>query len=171
MDSEFWHLLCLVSGLLVNSAIQMLVARRIWLKSFVMGFLAGYAVLAGLTAAVGSLDGKSLAEFTAIFVGISIAYAACGFSYFNIVNGGKSSLRVRILAEIQGASDGLDVDELLKRYPPAGMFRIRLTRMLAHGQVVVRGGRLCTGQRTLIAIGLAMIFMKRLVLKKRSEFD
>lgn len=167
--------LCLGAGLLVCAAVQVGVCRHLpslgWLRSFFAGFAAGYPVtilpLLGLLAPVPPPFGGT----AALFVASGLSYASCVFFYFNVINGGRSALRIRLLDELDRAPGGLTYDELRARYSPEEMYRTRLERMVGHGQVRRRGGRLHVGRPTLLFIARLVTLAKLVVTGRRSEFD
>lgn len=164
----------LLLGLLLNALVQVALSRRGWLRSFVLGCGAGLLLFAVLVLWArwrpGLLQPHPFKEFLALVAAGSLAYAACSFFYFSVVNGGKSALRVRLLQELRTRPDGLTMAEILERYPPREMFRTRLERLLAHGQVVLRDGRYRIGSPLVLAIARAVFALKRLVVGTESEF-
>lgn len=171
MRPEILLLIFLAIGLAANALVQVVTARRGWLRSFFLGFILGLAAF--LVLAIVILPGRVAfwPEGAALTVAGAIAYVACGFFYFSIVNGGRSGLRIRLLAEIAETPEGLTTEDILKRYPSDEMYRARMERMLYHGQVVRREGRLFTGKPTLIILGGLVIFAKWIILGKKWEFD
>jgi hypothetical protein len=170
----FSHLGALAAGLFVNAAVQILSCRltpgRGWVRSFLSGFVAGLAATAILEAAF--LPGAGGRPIDLIFslCAVALAYAGCGFFYFNVVNGGRSALRVRLLAELAAAPDGLTAEEMLRRYGPDEMFKKRLERLLGHGQLVLREGRCHIGRPIMLTIARLVTLAKRVVIGKESEF-
>lgn len=168
------HLALLVGGLLVDAAVQLACCRpslRLgWIRSILTGFAAGAAALAALEAAVAPTLGQDPADLGFALLTVFGTYAAAGFFYFNVVNGRKSALRVRLLHELRAAPAGLTAEQLLERYPPEGMIEARLERMLGHGQIVERGGRWFVPRGPLLLIARVMSATKMFVIGKRSEF-
>jgi hypothetical protein len=168
------HFALLVAGLAVDGTVQVAWCRAAprlgWIRSILVGFAAGAAALAALEAAAAPALGQSPADLCFTLLAVFGTYAAAGFFYFNVVNGRKSALRVRLLRELREAQAGLTVGELLERYPPEGMVEARLERMLGHGQILERGGRWFVRRGALWLIARAMFAAKLLVIGKRSEF-
>ncbi len=175
MSIELLHLTALGVGLAVNAALQILTCRLAprwgWLHSFFVGFLGGMAVLFALEGWLAVAGTSSPLQATDRFFAIGITYAALSFFYFNIINGDKSALRVRLLRELSAAPEGLDYENLLRAYSPDEMFATRIERLLGHGQVILRDGRYSIGKPDVIIIARILGFMKLLVMGKRSEFD
>lgn len=167
-------LAALVSGLALNALVQVLQSRRGWVRSFVLGCAAGYLLFAALALVLPASPGPGLPRPTApdaahLLAG-TLAYGACSFFYFSVVNGGKSALRVRLLQELRDRPEGLTQAEIIERYPPREMFETRLERLLAHGQLVLRDGRYRVGSPVVLTIGRAVFALKRLVTGSDSEF-
>ncbi|SME98993.1 hypothetical protein SAMN06265365_114131 [Tistlia consotensis] len=97
----------------------------------------------------------------------------CGwFVFLNFVQAGQSSLRVRILLELQAAgAAGLPHDDLLARYSDRHLTHLRLERMVAGGAVLRRDGRLWLASPSLARLLGLMRALKRLYLGRLSEFD
>jgi hypothetical protein len=172
--AAFLHLGALAAGLLVNAAVQILSCRRTpgrgWVASFLSGFGAGFLALAALEAAFLPGAGQDPLDLVSSLCAVALAYAACGFFYFNVVNGGRSALRVRLLAELAAAPGGLTAEEILRLYGPDEMFAKRLERLLGHGQLVLRDGRCHIGRPAVVTIARLVTIAKRIVIGKESEF-
>ena len=93
-----------------------------------------------------------------------------GYCYFHFINLGETGRRIRIVRELLSA-DGLTLEELLRRYNTSDMVEIRLARLLNNGQIAERNGKLFINNQFLVKASQIMIFMKKIILGKTSEFD
>jgi putative flippase GtrA len=174
MPAYDWLLLpVLVAGLLVNGGLQVLSCRlgRGWISSFFAGFAAGLAATVAGVLWLTVPAGLAGIETLALVASAALAYGACGFFYFNIVNGRKSALRVRLLRELRESPAGLSAAEVLERYRPDEMFTTRLGRMVAHRQALEVRGRLHVRHGAVWMIMRAMTALKLLIFGARSEFE
>jgi hypothetical protein len=94
-----------------------------------------------------------------------------GYCYFHFINLGETARRVRIVRELLEAGGSLTRTELLARYNADEMIRVRFSRMLKNKQVIERNGRYYIGVPLLLWMAEALALMKRIFLKKRSEYD
>jgi hypothetical protein len=91
-------------------------------------------------------------------------YAALGFGYWAFVNLNITSLRIRLLQEVQDTPDGLPVAELERRYGTEEKLRRRLVRLVGNGQYVERDGRFHLGKRTFLNIARTIDLARFLIL-------
>lgn len=151
-------LLAAGAGLLVAVVIDVL-AGRIGLSR-----IAAY----GASLALGLLVTLALAPaqpLTALAV-----YAPWWFVFLNFSQGLESSLRIRLLREVQDAGGRIERAVLYERYSDATLLHLRLDRMVAAGAVVRRNGRLHVASPGLRAIAGLFRTLKRLLLGRESEF-
>ncbi len=93
-----------------------------------------------------------------------IVLAGVSYAYADAVSFGQSSIRTRILDEIDCAGGELSADALLERYSGADVFELRLGRLSRQGQLELRGERAHTGphrNRQLLA-GRFFLWLRRL---------
>ena len=169
MSHDLLHALMPVAGLGLNVLCQVacfrLVPRLGPLKSIVIGFAAG---MVGTVAADALVGGGLVAG--GLLTNIVI-YAALGYGYFHFVNLGETARRIRLLRELNEAEDGLTLTDLLARYDADQIVRVRLARLLASGQIVLRDGRYFIGRPTVLLIARSIVALKGIVLGRRNEFN
>jgi hypothetical protein len=175
MLSEWLMLLAPAVGLSVDVAAQIALFRGCraigLLRSEFGGFIAGAAATAALSWRAAMARPLPSTEGIAFLVANLAIFAALGYGYFHFVNLGETARRVRILRELAAAGGTLTREELFRRYNGAEIVRIRLERLLATGQIVLRNGCYCIGNHTLLRMARLIQLMKLLLLGKRSEFD
>ena len=84
---------------------------------------------------------------------------------------GETARRIRLLRELCDSSDGLSKEGILDRYNAKEIIDIRMKRLLGNGQVVLRNGSYFIGNPTMLFFSGIIVFMKLLILGKKSEFD
>jgi len=164
-----------VIGLAVNVAVQILSFRCAsslgLLKSVFLGFGAGMFFIFGTEYWIYTqMDSDSIGPFVWNVVANGLTCGVLGYCYFHFINLGETGRRIRIVRELLSAG-GLTMEELLKRYNTADMVEIRLARLLNNGQIAEREGRLVIQNAFLLRASQVMVFMKKLILGKASEFD
>lgn len=134
------------------------------LAKLLVGFGAGFVLTAGVCALALAAADTDAADAAAL-TGLCLAtYAALGFGYWSFVNLNMTSLRIRLLQEVQDTPGGLPVAELHRRYGTEEMLRRRLARLLGNGQYTERGGRFYLGKRTFLLIARTFDLARFLIL-------
>lgn len=82
----------------------------------------------------------SLATRSIEVVYFMIVYTCIAYSYFHLFNLSETGRRVRILRELRAAGS-LTAQEISSRYSTALVIEVRLDRLVAAGQLELRGGR------------------------------
>jgi hypothetical protein len=99
------------------------------------------------------------------------SYSALGYCYFHFVNLGETARRIRLLRELSESKNGLSVNEILERYNAKEIIENRLNRLLKSGQVVYKNNRYYIGKPVMLFMSKMILFAKRFILGKSSEFD
>lgn len=164
-----------VIGLVVNVCVQILSFRCLpnlgLLKSVFLGFGMSLVYVLSAEFFIYAQSGETL--ISAFFWNAAANGLTCGvlgYGYFHFINLGETGRRVRIVRELFSA-DGLTMDELLKNYNTTDMVEIRLARLLNNGQIIEQNGKLVIKNAFLLRASHVMVFMKKLMLGKTSEFD
>lgn len=156
--------LALAASLLAHIVCQRL--TRFHVLPYKISLASGFATLIVVEALTFQAGGPWL------LLGDVIMFCAGWFIYLNFVQAGQSSLRVRILLELQTAgTDGLSHDDLHARYNDRVLTRQRLERLISGGAVIRRGGRLRLASPSLSLLIGVMRVLKQLYLSRTSEFD
>lgn len=175
MTLELLHALVPLLGLAVCVETQVLAVRArggaALLRSLAQGLLAGLLAVVLIEAWFVARLPAPGADRLALAVVDVTAYAALWGCYFNFVNLGVTARRPRILIELREEPAGLTYPQLLERYNAAEMVDARLGRLLANGQVLERDGRFWIGKPVMLGLARAIVFAKRVVLGRESEFD
>ena len=170
----WWPVLAPVAALAVNVLGQIVVFRlqdgRHFLRSIALGFLLGAAALtiAQLIYPAGSEPFEVWSK--ALLVNLP-CYVALSYCFFNFVNLGQSSIRVRIYARVAARSDGVSVAEIARDYNEAMLMEMRLQRLVESGDLVLRDERYFLGRNRFVPVAKVIFWIKRLNLGKVSEFE
>lgn len=163
-----------IIGLSINAIIQILSVRFILktglLRSIYFGFLAGFCSL--LIIDILYLRFFHFLFQNMIFASIAnmIIYIALGYCYFNFVGLSETARRIRMLIEIYTSKEGLSLEEILSRYNAGEIVKKRIDRLLNNGQLKYKDGKYFTGKPVVLLIACSVIFLKLLLLGRKSEF-
>ena len=91
------------------------------------------------------------------------------YCYFHFVNLGETARRIRILTELWESGDGLSRNEILERYDASHIVNVRLQRMINKKQIIVENGRYYIGKPIMLYMARAIVMMKLVLLRRRSE--
>jgi MFS family permease len=143
------------------------------LVAIVVDVLAGRAGLSriaayGISLLAGAVVALALAPAWPLTV--LALYAPWWFVFLNFTQGLESSLRIRLLREVQAEGGQIERAALLDRYNDASLLRLRLQRLLDGGAVLRHDGRLVVASAGLRAIARFFRLLKRLLLGRDSEF-
>ena len=101
-----------------------------------------------------------------------VTYAFLGYCYFSLIGLGETARRIRLLKDLYAVPNkGLSLSEILSGYSAKNMVDKRMDRLLNNGQVRLTEGRYYINKPIMLFFTKFSIFMKLLVLGKRSEFD
>lgn len=148
---------------------------RLLCFGYVRSVFAGFA-LGALVLALSEIDRFVGADITAgrIFVllaGDAAIYVCLGYLFFNFINSGESSIRVRILWELQHATGPLSEEGLLAIYNDDIILATRLARLRRSGKVIERNGRYVLRSSVLILMARVIRALKLLIVRRESEFE
>jgi len=176
MEHGWWLVLSPIFGLVLNIILQILshrfVSRLGLLRSIFLGFGIGFVFVVGweiLRFNQGYYYGVE--DFWAILGVNAITYGFLGYCYYSVIGLGETARRIRLLKDLYVAPEGLSQKEILARYSAKDMVDMRLGRLIHNGQVKVVDGRYFIGKPLMLFLAKFAIFMKLMVLGKRSEFD
>jgi hypothetical protein len=164
-----------ILAFIVNILIQVLTTRYLpitgLLKTIYIGFGMGGLSLFLMESVSYRSQGMSFVDFGATVVAHLLTYSALGYGYFHFINLGETARRVRILRELYSANTGLSKDQLLVRYNATIVIGNRINRLLASEQIIEKNGRYFINSPIMLLMSKSIIFMKYMLLGKRSEFD
>lgn len=130
-----------------------------------LAFGLGLAAVVLLTLVVRPHRGAGWLEEGSGLVVSGLTYAFFGFVFFNALNANLSSLRVRLLKELQAREpQGLPASVLLERYGAEEILSARIDRLAAGGQLVQRGDRYYFQPKGVAVIGRFFAGLRQLLL-------
>ncbi len=159
-----------LSGLAVNVVIQAGLARaRVRLPiSIALGFLCGVATGGAVTVYAVAGSGLGVLDSLAFVVLNLVTSGALGFGYFAFVNLNATSVRIRILKEMQ-RTGRLSPEELAEKYDEKKLMEDRIDRLIRERQLIERDGRYHTGGAFMLFVAKTIAAMKWIVLGR--SFD
>lgn len=171
---EFFGLL--ISGLalaaaIASHAVLLRFAGWAFLKGLAASLVVGFGVVVVAHATLPMFGPFASGAGALLLVGDCLLLACGWFVFLNFVVCSESSIRVRLLREIIAAGGSIAEADLMAAYNERALVDMRLDRLVTGGQVVVADGRYRLTSRPLRAIGLLFRSLKRLILRRTSEFD
>lgn len=170
--AQYGWLLSPVVALTFNVIVQVMAFRRSrgghFFRSVIAGFLGGAGALVLLEAAHAFLA-KSWEPADALLLDVPI-YAALSYCYYNFVQLGQTSIRIRLYMEIAERAGGLAAVEIARTYNERTLMHARLQRLLESGDIVERGGRFLIGKQRLVLVAFVLFLAKKILLGRESEF-
>lgn len=175
MAIKYLNIFFPVIALSVNVSIQIMVFRyfaRIGLwNSMFLGFFSGMLGLLIFECYIFSIELFVLSDFIAFVLVNVITYSLLGYCYFHFLNLGETARRIRILRELNRASIGLSLDDILKRYNASEIIERRVDRLKDSGQIAFKDDRYYIVNPTLLWIAKTLSVFKMFLLGKKSKFD
>lgn len=162
-----------VLGLAVNALAHVtcirLVGQRWAHLTLLAGFVAGgVACLAGAWQAFG-VDGLAPLDAWARGCLSLMTYAALGYGYFAFANLTITSLRIRLLQDIDDAGGPVPVERLLEAYNAEAVLTARLERLVAARQIRESNDRYVPDKPTLLWLARVLDGLRLVVFGRRLE--
>jgi len=172
---QYALLLTPLAALAVNVVTQVILVRlqrgRHFLRAQTGAILVGgIALLAFNGYSIARFDTAGETMATSLLINIP-TYLALSYCFFNFVNLGQTSIRIRIYSEIAAMPDGMPAEQITREYGDEALMRVRLQRLVESGDVIEKEGRHFVGRSRLVRLGDVIFGAKRFVLRKSSEFE
>ena len=176
MIHDWWVVFNPLFGLALNVILQILsyrvVSHLTLLRSVFLGFGVGFGLVVAWEISRHSQGYYDrMGDFWAILAVNGITYAGLGYCYFSVIGLGETARRIRLLKDLHATPEGLSQGAILAQYSAKDIVDMRLDRLVHNGQVRVIDGRYFIGKPLMLFLTKFSIFMKLLILGKRSEFD
>ena len=126
--------------LFFNSIFQLILIRIFYTKyliNIILGFLLGFFLLNFFELLFFLSNDFNLSYLFLIYFN----YFLFSFAYFVCLSTGKTSLRVRLLTEINTRSNGIKLSELYDKYNSRDITNIRILRLLKNKQIMKKNDR------------------------------
>jgi hypothetical protein len=142
-----------------------------YFRSIIQAFLLG-----AITLVIGEafLVATSESVFDRLFLALAVnlpIYLGLSYCYYNFVQLGQTSIRLRMYSEIMAHAGGVMISEIEREYDETRLTEVRLQRLLESGDIIERDGNYFLGRIRLLHIANVIFAAKHFLLRKRSEFD
>lgn len=175
MSVEWFYLASPVAALSVMVAAQAALLRlrrgEHFFGSVVGGFLAGGAALLALQAALLLAFPRTSDRWFLALVANPAIYVMLAYCFFNFINLGHASIRIRIYKECVDRGGRITVEELRGVYDEESLKSARLERLLQGGDIALEEGRWKLANPRLVPVAKLVFGLKKFVLRRESEFD
>lgn len=175
MNATWLYPVCPFAALAVMVIVQgmlMRVARRkAFYRSVIAGFLAGLIVLAVLQVALAHHLGELRARCVLLVAANPAVYLGLAYAFFNFINLGQSSIRIRVFRECRQRGGFITHDDLRAIYDENAIRDGRLERLTRGGHIALDKGRWRLANSRLVAVAVSVAAIKLLVLGRTSQFD
>jgi hypothetical protein len=157
--------------LVVHTIICRARGETAFLNGVFFGFVSGFAALAILQVVLLAAYGVEMESLALGLVVNPLFYCCLSYCYYNFVNLGHASIRIRIYAECLEHGGLVAQQDLAERYNVEKIQAARIRRLLEAGDIVPHGDGYRLGRVRLVPIAATVFFLKRFVLGKHSEFE
>lgn len=170
----WWPILAPIGAVATNVLAQILAVRigkgRHFLRAVVLGFFIGAVSLIVAQAIFPPASDPREAWSIAMLVNLPL-YAALSYCFFNFVNLGQSSIRIRLYDEIGQHPGGIAIADIVREYDEPALMRMRLQRLTESGDIVEKNGRYFVGRKRFVGIAKVIFALKTFILGRGSEFE
>ena len=175
MAVEWWYLASPIVALAVMVVVQAIVLRlrqgEQFFGSVVVGFLAGLLTVLALQVVLLVVFPRNPDRWVLALVANPAIFVMLSYCFFNFINLGHASIRIRIFKECDDRGGFITHDELRAVYDDERIKEARLQRLLEGGDVVRENGRWKLVNPRLVPVAKMVFGLKKFVLRRESEFD
>ena len=172
---EWYFLASPVLALFVMVVVQAVVLRLRrgdrFFGSVISGFLAGALLIFALQAILLTVFPRDPDRWVLALIANPAIYAMLAYCFFNFINLGHASIRIRIFKECDERGGFISHEELRAAYDEELIKEARLQRLLEGGDVVLENGRWKLTNPRLVPVARTVFALKKFVLRLESEFD
>jgi hypothetical protein len=140
-------------------------------RSVVVGFVAGLLVVLALQAVLLLVFPRNLDRWILALVANPAIFVMLAYCFYNFINLGHASIRIRIFKECDDRGGFITREELRAVYDDELIKEARLQRLLEGGDVVRENGRWKLVNPRLVPVAKMVFGLKKFVLRRESEFD
>lgn len=175
MAPEWFYLLSPIMALAVMVVVQAVALRarrgNWFFRSVVAGFLAGLVIAIAMQVTLLLVFPRNLDRWVLAVVANPAIYVMLAYCFFNFINLGHSSIRIRIFKECHDRGGFITHEELRAVYDDERIREVRLHRLLEGGDIVQEEGRWKLVNPRLVPVANLVFALKRFVLRRESEFE
>lgn len=168
-------LLTPIAALAVNVVAQIALVRLArgahFLRSAAGGFFVGLLALGLMEAWLIASQALAVESWAKALLVSAPTYVGLSYCFFNFINLGQSSIRIRLYSEIAAVPGGVSVEQMAREYNEDALLHARLQRLTESGDIVEREGRYFVGRRRLVPVAAIIFGLKAFILGKTSEFE
>lgn len=172
---EWYFLASPILALVVMVVVQAVVLRlrrgERFFGSVIVGFLAGLLVVLALQGMLLMVFSRNLDRWILALVANPAIYVMLAYCFFNFINLGHASIRIRIFKECDERGGFISREELRMVYDEELIKEARLQRLLEGGDVERINGRWKLINPRLVPVAKVVFGLKKFVLRRESEFD
>ena len=139
--------------------------------SVVVGFVVGLLVVLALQAVLLLVFPRNLDRWVLALVANPAIFVMLAYCFYNFINLGHASIRIRIFKECDDRGGFITREELRAVYDDELIKEARLQRLLEGGDVVRENGRWKMVNPRLVPVAKMVFGLKKFVLRRESEFD
>jgi hypothetical protein len=137
------------------------------LKSIIIAYAIGLILLFLVGGFLFKYDFLSIHDLMGYFICNFFYYSVIAFCYFCLVNLTDTSVRIRILQELQKkANTGLSQSQILKIYNTDNIIGIRLEKLVSSGQIVKKENRYYHNKDRLVLVAYFFECLKFILIPK-----
>jgi len=154
-----YHNISSLMFVLINILVHFVCIRFFLLRYFI-SIILGFII--GLTFQISYEVSFVIVHKNYFFYSINniLIYFLFSFFYFAILSTSKTSIRLRILYEIEKNNGILTSSDLIEKYNSKEIINIRIKRMIQNKQIISRNGRLFSIFSITLIIGVILDFIK-----------
>ena len=175
MAFEWLYLASPIVALAVMVVVQAIVLRlrqgEQFFGSVVVGFLAGLLTVLALQVVLLVVFSRNPDRWVLALAANPAIFVMLSYCFFNFINLGHASIRIRIFKECDERGGFITHDELRAVYDDELIKEARLQRLVEGGDVVRENGRWRLVNPRLVPVAKMVFGLKKFVLRRESEFD
>jgi hypothetical protein len=175
MTPEWFYLASPIVALAVMVVVQAVVLRlrrgEQFFSSVVAGFAAGLLAVLALQVVLLLIFPRNLDRWVLALFANPAIYVMLAYCFYNFINLGHASIRIRIFKECDDLGGFITHEELRVVYDDELIKEARLQRLLEGGDVVREGDRWKLVNPRLVPVAKIVFGLKKFVLRRESEFE
>jgi len=175
MAVEWFYFASPIVALAVMVVVQAVVLRlrqgEQFFGSVVVGFLAGLLTVLALQVVLLVVFPRNPDRLVLGLVANLAIFGMLAYCFFNFINLGHASIRIRIFKECDDRGGFITHEELRAVYDDELIKEARLQRLLEGGDVVRENGRWKLVNPRLVPVAKMVFGLKKFVLRRESEFE
>ena len=175
MAVEWFYLASPIIALAMMVVVQAVVLRlrrgEQFFGSIVVGFAAGLLAVLALQVVLLLTFPRNLDCWVLALVANPAIYVMLAYCFYNFINLGHASIRIRIFKECDDRGGFITHEELRAVYDDELIKEVRLQRLLEGGDVVREDGQWKLVNPRLVPVAKMVFGLKKFVLRRESEFE